>query len=617
MRSFFLKAAATVLFALPLVSSYAQDTVRYTGSTVVNVDYHDGRLVPVVGVHSRQIFRAGRAPFLTNSGGLGWTYNHAPMIAYWKDRFWVEYLSDSIGESVPPGRTLLLNSPDGESWSQPVIIFPEYKIPDGTKKEGHAGEAHNLFAVMHQRMGFYVSKANHLLVMGYYGICLDPHDDPNDGNGIGRVVREVLSDGTFGAVYFIRYNHGWDEKNTSYPFYKKSRNKAFVAACDEFLANPLMTQQWMEEADRNDPLITLKKGYKAFCYYHLPDGRVVGLFKNALTAISNDNGKTWPANAVRAPKFVNSNAKIWGQRLSDGSYATVYNPSEYRWPLALSASADGLNYNNLLLVNGEVPPIRFGGNYKSFGPQYVRGIEEGNGTPPDGNLWVTYSMNKEDIWVSSIPVPVKDAVSENVSDDFTKVAPGAALKYWNIYSPLLAPVELGRAKDGARSLVLKDADPFDYANAERIVPEAQRMTADFILTPAQADYGKLDIEFQDPHGAAAIRLTFDSTGTISAKAGARAKNFFRYEAGKTYRIRVTLNTDTRFYTVAINGKDVLTSLFFAPVNSISRIVFRTGDVRRLPDADTPADQDFDLPGANDLLPEAATYFIQSLHTEKQ
>ena len=52
--------------------------------------------------------------------------------------------------------------------------------------------------------------------------------------------------------------------------------------------------------------------------------------------------------------FCKSNAKIWGQRTSDKKYATVYNPSEFRWPLALSVSDDGLKYKNLLLVNGEI-----------------------------------------------------------------------------------------------------------------------------------------------------------------------------------------------------------------------------------------------------------------------
>ena len=115
------------------------------------------------------------------------------------------------------------------------------------------------------------------------------------------------------------------------------------------------------------------------------------LWKNALTSISEDGGNTWAQQVERAKGFVNSNAKIWGQRLSDGTYATVYNPSEFRWPLAISLSKDGLEYTTLNLVHGEITPMRYGGNYKSFGPQYVRGIQEGNGTPPDGDLWVTYS----------------------------------------------------------------------------------------------------------------------------------------------------------------------------------------------------------------------------------
>jgi len=42
--------------------------------------------------------------------------------------------------------------------------------------------------------------------------------------------------------------------------------------------------------------------------------------------------------------------------------------------------------------------MRFSGIFKNLGPQYVRGIEEGNGNPPGLHLWNTYSMNKEDIW---------------------------------------------------------------------------------------------------------------------------------------------------------------------------------------------------------------------------
>ena len=43
-----------------------------------------------------------------------------------------------------------------------------------------------------------------------------------------------------------------------------------------WMATPLMMMQWVEETDHNDPLIPLHKDYKAFNFYHLPDGSVVG-----------------------------------------------------------------------------------------------------------------------------------------------------------------------------------------------------------------------------------------------------------------------------------------------------------------------------------------------------
>lgn len=597
-----------LLAAFSISSVKAQDTVRYTGKTLVNADYHHGQLMPVMGVHSVQTFRANREhPELADN--FGWTYNHAPMLAYWNNKFYIEYLSDKVGESIPPGQTLLQTSQDGSSWKKPEVIFPIYRIPDGTTKKGRTDVAKDLDAVMHQRMGFYVSSKNVLLVLGFYAISFDAKDDPNDGNGIGRAVREIKADGTYGPIYFIHYNPGYSAKNTRYPLYTSSKSKTFVEACNELLTNKLMTQQWNEEADRKDPLITLQKQYKAFCYYHLPDGRVVGLWKNALTAISIDNGKSWPENASRAPGFVNSNAKIWGQKTSDGNYATVYNPSEYRWPLAISASKNGLDYTNLLLVNGEISPMRYGGNYKSYGPQYVRGIEEGNGKPADGKLWVTYSMNKEDIWISAIPVPLSDKASAQVNDDFSKLPASKALELWNTYSPLWAPVKVENG-----SLVLKDKDPFDYAKAERLFPSSAKVMASFSVTPKQSDFGLLEIELQDAKGMATLRLTFDTTGTISAKAGARYKGFMKYKAGETYDIKLKLDAFTRFYTVTVNGKEVLKSLAFQPVAEVSGIVFRTGDIRRFPDADTAADQTYDLPNAGESVKEAV-YTIKYLKTE--
>ena len=592
------------------------DTVRYVGKTLSNIDYHHGQLSPAVGVHATQIMRASRE-HPEKSDGYGWTYNHQPTMAYWNNTFFLEYLSGRSGEHIPPSQTLLVTSKDGENWGMPKVIFPVYRIPDGWKKEGVDGVAKNLDAIMHQRMGFYTSSDKKLYALAYYGIAMDEKDDPNDGKGVGRVIREIHKDGSFGPIYFIRYNKSWDQSKSAFPFYTKSKDRALKKACEEILSQPLIMQQWVEEADRDDVLIPLQKPYKAFSYYHLANGNVVGLWKHALTSISKDGGKNWEYMPLRAPGFVNSNAKIWGQKTSDNRYATVYNPSEYRWPLAISTSDDGLNYTDLLLVHGEISPMRYGGNYKSYGPQYVRGITENNGTPPDGKLWVSYSVNKEDIWVASIPVPVTSVVKENANDIFNTLPDGQELNLWNTYNLSWASAKIEKKADGVKWLTLRDRDLFDYSRAERVIPFAEKMEATFTVKPEQNDHGLLQIEFQNKQGLPSIRLVFDSEGVLKVKNGARFSGITKYEAGKEYTITVKLDAASRSYTVKVNEKESGTKIFYAPTDGISRIMFRTGEQRYTPNPDTAPDiEDYvDLPNTGLEIPEAV-FNIKSLVTEK-
>jgi len=577
---------------------YNRDVVHYSGKTIARPERHDGGLKPVVGVHSIQTMR-GEKP---------WTYNHQPMMCYWNGKFYVHYLTDPRHEHEAPGKTMLQTSENGYQWSTPLELFPEYPVPEGwTKEDKDFPAAHNLKAVMHQRVGWYVAPNGKLIATGNYGICLTMKDDPNDGNGIGRVVREVKKDGSFGPIYFVYYNHNFNAQNTIYPYYKRAKDKAFVAAVDALLADPMQRMGWVEEADRNEKLIPLQKPYKAFSGYTLPDGRKVALWKHAVTSLSADGGNTWrlvgAPNALkcdRASGFVNSNAKIWGQRLTDGTYATVYNPSEYRWPLAISLSQDGLDYTTLNLVHGEVTPLRHGGQYKSYGPQYVRGIQEGNGIPRDSDLWVTYSNNKEDMWVSRIAVPVRQNATTHAAP-FPKTATLAELTDWNLYVPRQCPVTL---KDGV--MTLTDSDPYDYAKVERIVPNTKELEVEFDLTAGQTTYGELDIEFLDDEGSVCSRIVVDSTGAMLIKGGARYGTLLRkYEAGTTYHIKAVLLTSLHRAIYYLNGKKVRERQFDTPVESISRIIFRTGMPFDKPDTNTPADQDFDMPRADESDPQAS------------
>jgi hypothetical protein len=61
---------------------------------------------------------------------------------------------------------------------------------------------------------------------------------------------------------------------------------------------------------------------------------------------------------------------------------------------------------------------------------------------------------------------------------------------------------------------LHDSDPFDYAKAERIFPNAKNIAVEFAITPQQNNDGQLQIELTDAKGSPCLRLMFDSTGTF-------------------------------------------------------------------------------------------------------
>ena len=141
----------------------------------------------------------------------------------------------------------------------------------------------------------------------------------------------------------------------------------------------------------------------------------------------------------------------------------------------------------------------------------------------------------------------------------------------------------------------------------------KKLSVEFAVTPQQDNNGLLEIELIDKKGTPSLRLMLDSAGSILTKQGYRNKSLGKYKAGEKINFRIELNTTTRFYTVSINDGNPNNNLSFAPVESVERIVFRTGITRRFPDADTPTDQDYDLPNADVRIKEAV-FLIHYLRT---
>ena len=545
------------------------EPVAYVGGEICNPRLHEGGFRYAIGVENIQVMRANRT-HPEEAEDYGWTYNHAPNITYWQGKFYLEYLSNPVDEQQPPGQTLLVTSVDGRRWSKPVVAFPPYKAPEGvTIPKPYYGY------IMHQRMGFYTAPDGRLLLLAFYGHSYNPFKE----GGIGRVVREIYPDGSMGPIYFIRYSSHtkWDASNTAYPFYTQSKDKGFRKACEALLADRLKTLQWIDEDRGLDGFYTLKDSInrvQATNWYHRQDGKVVALWKWSYAALSADEGQTW-STPVRVPSLIMAGGKQWGQRTSDGRYAICYNPIEtqpYRYPLITITSDDGIRFDSMCVVHGEVPPRRFFGENKDFGPCYVRGITEGEQQPKDQNMWLTYSVNKEDIWVARVPVPVRTTWNGPVNDRFDQILPHDVIPNWNLYRPKWANV----FADG-RSLCLTDSDRYDYARAIRVFEQGKRVNIRLRLKVVTENGEPFEIDVTDRHGERMLSLSLKD-GVICSQ----QQTLATYHPNEWMDINLTLDTDKRTFTCYGRTLPALHA-----VNAVERISFRTGSWRNLPDRQTP------------------------------
>lgn len=598
-----------LLFCLPVAAQTGSvnEPVRYVGGVTIDPGVHEGRLRWAIGTESIQVMRVNRkhTDIATDSG---WSYNHAPNLAYWNGKFYLQYLSNPVDEHIAPGQTLLTTSVDGRSWATPQIIFAPYKAPEGvTIPEGYHGY------MMHQRMGFYTAPNGRLLTLAFYGHTEDPFQE----GGIGRVVREIYKDGSLGSVYFIKYeSHAkWNETNTSFPFYTSSKDAGFVAACNALLNDRLKTLQWRDEDDDRDTLYAENRNddhLSALSYFHRKDGKTVMLWKKSKAALSDDEGKTF--SPVKVPTLIMSGGKNWGQKTEDGRYAMCYNPidnSEYRYPLVIVTSDDGAVFDNMLLVQGEVPPRRFYGRWKDFGPCYMRGIDEGNGNAPGNDMWLTYSMNKEDIWISRIQVPVQYAVTTPVNDNFNALKTTGTIPNWNVYSPQWAPVSIADFPSAAnKSLQLSDEDPYDYARAIRVFKETTNADLKFRLYAAQNNGGELSVDITDRYGNRPVRISLNDKGDVLLDEGGKQRVIKKYLGNTWYDFHLTVNATLKgYYNLWINGEPLVTHGALAEaVKSVERISFGTGAYRNTPTRTTPnVDPVPPLPGADEKVKKAVFY----------
>ena len=291
--------------------------------------------------------------------------------------------------------------------------------------------------------------------------------------------------------------------------------------------------------------------------------------------------------------------KQWGQRTHDGHFALCFNPIEtqpYRYPLITMTGKDGIVYDSIGVVHGEVPPRRFMGANKDFGPCYVRGITEGEQQPSDSNMWLCYSVNKEDIWVSRVQLPVRTIWNGPVNDTFDDIHPGASITNWNIYSPAWCPVFINEN----HQMHLTDSDRYDYARAIRVFENTKKVNIHFDLKVEKENDDPFEIDVTDRHGerVACLRLHHGIITLNHQPCGS-------YQTDRWLQVELAINGNQVSY-----GNITTTALHI--VKGIERLSFRTGEYRCLPDRHTPNQEPYPpLSGCDEPI-QTASYLIDNV-----
>jgi hypothetical protein len=405
------------------------------------------------------------------------------------------------------------------------------------------------------------------------GRRVDEADTDEDKKGA-LVVREIFADHTLGDVFTLQ-SAAPGSSATIVPanapaMYDRSSSVEFKNACAQLLAD----RMFLEQQDRGKLLGDRRMKWhdasawasgivpgdnqkwvsgKAYSFFHRPDGVWVGISKMGWTTYSHDNGQSWSEPAV-PPTLVTGKAKVWSQRTADGRFALVYNPSRSnRYPLVATASEDGVNFHDMCLIQGELPIQRYAGLHRSIGPQYVRGISHwaNDGSRSENVMWLVYSMNKEDIWVSRVPLPL----TCNADARWSK-------PLWNLYSPKWSPI-----RENYGVLEMSYSDPYDYAQATRIFPESSGVAIDFELSVDDVERSHLEIDLLTKFGShRPVRVLVSPT---SPKGSIRS--------GELASFHLAADAAKQTYSLSINGKPVIQDEPFSePADRLHRITFRTG-----------------------------------------
>ena len=343
------------------------------------------------------------------------TFSHHGHLAYYKGVLFATWDSQARDENSSGQHGVFRYSTDGgETWSPRKPLFPPLadRVPWSESNRSNPFQTSQGFAEIDGRL-FAVTCVDKALKEKVYRF--------NEVSRIrvGQLAREVRADGTLGEVFWIADTAPKPE--LGYPALPAGE-PALVEGLKAHFKRPANLQQLLfkpRQHPDSDDEHRMTEPTQPWC---LDDGTWVRLYRNQGTihgksraeieasrprrhyaAFSLDDGKTW--TAPTRTNFPDTGSRANSGRLPNGQYYVINNPLPMsarqggRSLLAISLSRDGLTFDRMAVIRFVAPPTRYPGKAKGGGGyQYPHSVVVGE------NLWVIYSVNKEDMEVARIPL---------------------------------------------------------------------------------------------------------------------------------------------------------------------------------------------------------------------
>ena len=332
-------------------------------------------------------------------------YSHHARLTHHNGRFWAMWSNHPSGEDGPGQRVLYASSADGLTWTPWAELFP----PPGPMTES-TGTGLALTA------GGWLTIGDRLFAraschdnLGFENADRSSRSDKPDRQHIFRarksyaaVCREILTDGELGPIFALGRDRAEDYAG------------GVIAADDPGVADEVRTLQ------RSMPHYRPPQGVDTnrLCepnIYQAKDGRTVSLLRDdnyshrMYFAVSDDGGKSFPtAVPTDIPDTPSLTCTVV---LDDGTVLLIGNqvapeldnPDKLRHyrrdPLTIAISPDGYRFDQVYALRTDAPELRIP-NVRGRGP----GFQYPDAMAFEDNLYVIYSIGKEDVGLTVVPL---------------------------------------------------------------------------------------------------------------------------------------------------------------------------------------------------------------------